>query len=289
MPRERTERVPCPDVTFGADFLARLERSTARFAAGRERREGSGAHRLGGGGEEFVGYRPYRAGEDLRGLAWDLLARLDRPYVRVTQREASEHWVLLLDTSASMGVGPPGKLQAAAELAAALVSVGLRLGARIEITPSSGDAARVVRKLADLPGALTYLQSLHAAGQEGVGAALGRVRREAGRVIVIGDLLDLEPHAALSLRRPGRELAFAQVLAPHELAPAGGDVEWLDPEGDGRLARRMDPGALESYERALEDCLATWHDLTSRHGGRHCVIQSDAWFEDSLRRLLEVG
>ncbi|MDA1265673.1 MAG: DUF58 domain-containing protein, partial [Planctomycetota bacterium] len=131
-------RRPYPAVALGGDYLRRVEQLTLRLAATKERREGAGSAAVVGAGEEFVGYRPYRDGEDLRGLAWDLLARLDRPYVRVTRREAAERWSVLLDTSASMAVGPPGKLQVAAEVVGALASLALRGGAAVEVAASDG-------------------------------------------------------------------------------------------------------------------------------------------------------
>src|SRR5262249_34167570 len=103
--------LPSPGGRFAPDLLARVGRLGARLASLRERREGAGRARLFGAGEEFVGHRPYQTGEDLRALDWNLLARLGRPFVRVAAREASEHWAVCLDTSASMGVGVPGKLQ----------------------------------------------------------------------------------------------------------------------------------------------------------------------------------
>ena len=118
----RADAIPLdsPGVAFGADFLARLARCTARLRAAGGRREGGAGGLQAAGGLEFLGYRPYRPGESARALDWGLYARLDRPFVRLARRESGERWALLLDASASMGVGRPGKLQAAAEVAAAL-------------------------------------------------------------------------------------------------------------------------------------------------------------------------
>ena len=287
----REQRVPYPDVAFLPDFVRRLERLTLRLSAARERREGAGSAALTGAGEEFVGYRPYRPGEDLRDLAWDLLARLDRPYVRVTRREAAERWAILLDTSASMGVGPPGKLQVAAELAAAIACVGLRAGARIELRASDGAPPLHARRATDLPAVLRYLEGLRASGSSGLGSLLsaGRPGAECGRVVLIGDLCDLLPEAVLTLRAPGRELLCAQLLAPIELSPPpGATVEWLDPEGDARAPRALDRRAVDAYERALETSLAAWDTCALRHGFTHRMHPSDRPFEDGVRALLEV-
>ena len=49
-------------------LLPRLGRFTARMEALRKRREGGRGAREQGQGEEWVGYRPYRAGDDMRGI-----------------------------------------------------------------------------------------------------------------------------------------------------------------------------------------------------------------------------
>src|SRR5687768_12432571 len=64
----------------------------------------SGRHRSKqkGGAAEFVDYREYSAGEDLRRLDWKVLARTGRPYVRLYQDETDLSCTLILDASASM-------------------------------------------------------------------------------------------------------------------------------------------------------------------------------------------
>src|SRR3954449_8665827 len=67
----------------------------------------SGRHRSKqqGGAAEFVDYREYAAGEDLRRLDWKVLARTGRPYVRLYQDETNLVATLVLDASGSMRFG----------------------------------------------------------------------------------------------------------------------------------------------------------------------------------------
>src|SRR5215217_2999690 len=64
----------------------------------------SGRHRSKqkGGAAEFVDYREYSAGEDLRRLDWKVLARTGRPYVRLYQDETNLNCTVVLDASSSM-------------------------------------------------------------------------------------------------------------------------------------------------------------------------------------------
>lgn len=295
--------LPCPDVRFDSDFARRIELFTLRLSAASERREGAGRASLAGGGEEFVAYRPYRPGEDLRALDWNLLARLDRPYVRVTRREASERWWVYLDTSASMGVGPPGKLQRAAEIVCAYACVGARMGARVRIIAASSGAGITVRGRPDLASLRSFLQKQRAAGDVGLARALRSYPPplEAGRVFVVGDLLDVEPADLLHLARRGRELLALQLLAPIEMTPglhaSGSDdvaragsraVEWVDPESGARLNMLLDAACLARYERALEKRLSAWSQHATRHGmSYHCGSTARSFEELALAQLGE--
>ncbi|MFT5288928.1 MAG: hypothetical protein ACI82F_000987 [Planctomycetota bacterium] len=280
--------LPSPAVRFDANFPARLGRLVARVAAARERREGAGSARLFGAGSEFVGYRPYRPGEDLRQLDWSLFARTRKPFVRVSRREASEEWALLLDTSASMGVGRPGKLQAAAEAAAGLAAVALRLGAGVTLATSSGRVLRA-RARSSVAPALSFLGSLEARGtlrSEQIGGPVEQFR-SAGRVIVLGDLLELEVSDILNLRRPGRELQVLQFLAPEELDPASvgareDSIQWVDPEDGERVSVAGDPDLCDAYDEALAKLLEDWGHGLLRHRIAYGVWSSARAFEDVL-------
>ncbi len=307
--------LPCPGVHFSAALLARVERCVARVGAARTRREGAGRGRLAGVGEEFVGHRPYRPGEDLRRLDWNLYARLDQPHVRITRREASEAWVVLLDTSASMGVGPPGKLQRGAEVALALASLGQRRGARVRLVESGGRAGSAGPEVAapgHMAGLVTWLAGLRADGGVGIGAVLGGARARgpgkrpasswagrAGRIFLIGDLLDVEPAqlGALAGARRGTECHALQLLAPVEFAPqqaVGADgtgqadppavVEWRDAESGARLRSKLDQTA--AYELRLEDELERQRAVCAAHGLGHVCHSTRVPFEELVGELL---
>src|SRR5436190_4665080 len=67
----------------------------------------SGRHRSRqqGGAAEFVDYREYAEGEDLRRLDWKVLARTGRAYTRLYQDETNLVCTVVLDASASMRFG----------------------------------------------------------------------------------------------------------------------------------------------------------------------------------------
>lgn len=280
-----------PRVQFAPDFARRLERFLPRLSAARDKREGAGNSKLALGGEEFVGYRPYQPGEDLRQLDWNLLARLDRPFVRTMRREASEQWSLLLDGSGSMAVGEPGKFQRAAECVAALASLGLRRGARVTVRVSGArEGARefVAHRRSALSGLLVFLEGQEAQGGSSFEALLsaGASRRGMGRVFCVSDFIGIEPAAFLSLSSRGREVCAVQLLAPCELHPREtGWVEWADAENGERVSLLIDKQARLEYDRLLEDWLSRWRAACVKHRALHGAWDTRAEFEEVLTKL----
>lgn len=90
------------------DLRAMAALEHMRFVT-RHRIEGaySGRHRSRqqGGAGEFVDFREYVEGEDLRRLDWKVLARTGRAYVRLYQEETNLMSVLCIDASGSMQFG----------------------------------------------------------------------------------------------------------------------------------------------------------------------------------------
>jgi uncharacterized protein (DUF58 family) len=89
-------------------LLARLEwqvvrRLDGRLAGGDYRT----AHR--GTGTDLVGLREYIEGDDARHIDWNVTARLNEPQLRVFTEDRELTVWLLLDRSASMTVGAPGR------------------------------------------------------------------------------------------------------------------------------------------------------------------------------------
>lgn len=291
--RERTQAELSlhPRVRFAPDFAKRLERFLPQLSAARDKREGAGNSKLALGGEEFVGYRPYQPGEDLRQLDWNLLARLDRPFVRTMRREASEQWSLLLDGSASMAVGEPGKFQRAAECVAALASLGLRRGARVTVRVSGArEGARefVAHRSSALGGLLAFLEGQEAHGGSSFEALLAAAasRRGMGRVICVSDFIGIEPASLLSLSSRGREICAVQLLAPCELHPReSGWVEWVDAESGERVRLLIDKQVRIEYDRRLEEWLGLWRTACAKHRALHGAWDTRVEFEEVLTEL----
>jgi uncharacterized protein (DUF58 family) len=212
--------------------LAALERM--RFTT-RHRIEGSysGCHtsRQQGGAGEFVDYREYSGGEDLRRLDWKVLGRTGKTFVRIHEEETNLLCTLALDTSGSMefrGVArrDGSKLEYAQYLATALAhvitsgqdQVGLALlGERLSEVLPPGARLTHVNQLYSLiehivPRPTTFMAA-------GLRELFERSRRR-GVLLLMSDFLmeDLEDvFAALRLfRHRGWEVIILHLVHPEE-------------------------------------------------------------------------
>ena len=126
-------------------LLARLEWRVVRRLDGRLAGDHRTAHR--GTGTDLVGLREYVEGDDARHIDWNVTARLNEPQLRVFAEDRELTAWLVLDRSASMTVGAPGrgKDDVLSELALVLARLfgrgGNRVGALLYDTALDSTAA----------------------------------------------------------------------------------------------------------------------------------------------------
>lgn len=258
------------------DFLRRLAR--LRLAV-RRRFAGatSGARRSKnrGSSAEFAEHRPYFPGDDVRRIDWNAYARLEELVLRLFVAEEDLSLYLLLDTSASMGVGEPRKLDVAKRLAAGLGYVGLSGSERVAVMPF---AARLARPLPASRGRkrvgplLRFLDELEPSGETDLSRAvdefLSRSPRP-GLVVVLSDFLDpsgfTRPLDRLVADK--HEPVLFHVLDREELDPTpGGDLELLDSERGRKVEVSLDARAVRAYRARLAAFLAELEGYAKKRG-----------------------
>ena len=87
--------------------LRLIELATARKM--RSLRTGAFTSRSRGDGFDFDELQPYRAGDDVRRIDWNVTARLDAPFVRHTHAERELNMMVAIDVSRSMDLGTAGR------------------------------------------------------------------------------------------------------------------------------------------------------------------------------------
>jgi uncharacterized protein (DUF58 family) len=259
-------------------LIARLERLRVKAVGGRTAR-GRGEHLAGRGGAstDFVDYREYAAGDDLRYVDWNIFARLQKPFLKQFRREEERHLVVIVDASRSMEV--EGKAVRARQLAAAFAVAGISGGDRVSIwcsAPAGGGVLRLPPSQGR-PFLRRVLAAAEAIPAPAGGATIDRVvdtvmARHAGRGIAVlisdflggGDLRRMLTRVAAA----GLEPHAIQVLAPVELDPAlSGDLRLVDCE-TGDILDVSDVGDLlhlyHGQREALQMVLA--QGCTARQG-----------------------
>lgn len=206
----------------------------------------SGLHRSleHGFGIEFLHYRNYSPGEDLKYLDWKLYARSDRLYTKVYQEETNMNCWILLDLSASMsfrGTSAEGdKAAYARALAACLAYLANRQGDAVGVIVYAGDIRAVVepgQRTGQLSRVFRALASSPGEGSTNHTNAFNLLEqhlRHRCLVVFISDMLEAEeeiPERLLRLRTARSDALAIQVLDPDELdLPALQAVRFRDLE-----------------------------------------------------------
>lgn len=251
---------------FDAAFRRRLERLAIRTrqtltwrAVGEHRSPRQSPSR------EFVDFRPYSQGEDLRYLDWNTYARLGELVTRLGEVSTELTVHVLVDTSASMNWGDPNKGWYARRLAAALGYLSLWHFDRLVIAPFDsglGPAFGPSRGRAAIGPMFTYLERLPARGTSDFARPLAEyARRQRGRglLLLVSDLLttgEADPIEALQPFLERRwDVAVFHVLDAQEVEPAyTGDLRLHDVEAEGGRGLRImpDDATLAAYRDAFD-------------------------------------
>lgn len=269
----------------------------------------AGRHRspFRGASPEFVDYREYNPGDEIRTIDWKAYGRCDRYFIRLFQKETDMNAYILLDRSASMGFGRAGsgdglfgskslsKLEYGSYLAAALMFMMVKQGDKASLTlfdeiihesmPPGGTFAHLYRALNTLedltPGKPTSLATV-------LRQAFGLFPRR-GLLIIISDFLD-DPQsifAALNMYRHRQfEIILFHIMHPCERRlPEIDSVNFVDSESLAMIAAR--PGDIEtSYEKAVSAFIE--HMSASARARRidYNLLSTESPYHEALTRYM---
>jgi len=264
----------------------------------------SGRHRSRqkGGAGEFVDYREYTAGEDLRRLDWKVLARTGRGFVRLFQDETNLACTMVVDASGSMNFGGRRKNAGGSKLeyvqylttalahvigsqqdqvGLAIVSDGLQ-----EVFPPGGTSAHVNRLQEAIAAMKTRPVTRMA---ESLRELFGRFHRR-GVLLVVSDFLvdDLDAvFASLRLFRHRRwEVIVLHLIHPEEeRLPEGVAYRFEGLEDDGRID--CSPAEIRKlYEERFAAHVATVRGLALGHGCDYRRVSTAVPYQQTLGGFL---
>ena len=253
-----------------------------------------------GGGTDLAMIRPYRPGDDVRHIDWNVTARMSEPHVRVHVGERALNAWLLLDVSPSMTFGTADRRKAdvAEGVALAIGHVATRRGNRLGVVAFGDQTPRVLRPrqgrlgLLGLLGELGREPAADGSGSTSIGTAIDRaaaLARARGLVVIVSDFRGPADWEGPMRSLRGRHGVMAvEIRDPREmeLTPMG-DVWVTDPE-TGRQAqvntsRRRVRQRFAAAARAEREEVAA---ALRRAGADHLVLSTEGdWLREFAHHL----
>jgi uncharacterized protein (DUF58 family) len=240
---------------------------------------------------EFVDYRPYAVGDDLRRVDWNVYGRLRTLQVKLTEARERAELVLALDCSESMRWGKPDKLGFARQAAAALAYVGLARFDAVRVVrlghAESGRSLGPVRGRARFAEVERFIAGSEPAGRADLDDELARCAGSAPLrlVVLVSDLLtpagcERGLDALLAARA---EVVVVHVVAPQERDPElFGELELVDAESGEALEVGLSLQALDQYRARY----AAWRQQQRDQCAAREVRYVEAHTERSVATLL---
>src|SRR5450432_1892905 len=264
---------------------------------------GERAARRRGGSAEFQEHRPYAPGDDLRRVDWSAFARTGEPVLKLFRAEEDTVLRLLVDASASLAFGAPGKLEVARRVAAAIGYLGLANGQRVQVLVARERAGQsagrglervgVPRRGRDaLAALLRDLSEPLASGSADLARALDSTLQQTARpglLVVLSDFFDPGPVTQALTRAcaAGNQVALVQVLAREEVQPAyDGDFSLVDAETNAALELSMDATAIDAYVTRLAGLIEELRSWARKHRASYVRITNDEPLEGVVRRFV---
>lgn len=276
-------------------FLAELEglRMLSRKVF-RGQMRGERRSRNKGQSVEFVDFRPYIQGDDLRRIDWNLYGRLERFYIKLFEEEEDLRLYILLDHSASMDYGNPNKFDAARKLAAALAYIVLANLETVSVSVFSSSYNMITtpsRGRGKIHQVIRGLNKMEAGGDSQLGAAAAKFAahtRKSGIVCIISDFLTPEGIESIApLLGLGHQIELFQVLAPEEANPQlTGDLELVDLESGESEEVSLGQSVMRRYHQRLTALQAELKSFALRSGGDYFMFNTSQGVTNLIKGVL---
>ena len=289
-----------PNPLLTSSFLKKLENHelvSRRVFASRMMGERRSSRK--GGGMEFVDFKAYAPGDDLRYLDWNVFARNEHLVVKQFETTENLATYVLLDISDSMDFGSPTKLLWGKQIAAALGYLAMCRNDRYGIYPFSDelrDGTLSMMGRGQVTQVFDFVSALQPGGTTNLETSIQEFASEVttgGLVFIISDFWDLE-----GLQRSLHYLLYnnfvvhaLHVLTPEEIDPGyGGELDLTDSETGERVLLTIKKGTLDRYHRELQ---ASLRQLQSLLGGPATVylrfLTTDSVEDAVLYRFRQEG
>jgi uncharacterized protein (DUF58 family) len=252
-----------------------------------------------GSGIAFEEVREYQPGDDIRGIDWNVTARMGHPFVKRFIEERELTLLLMVDVSASQRFGTrlQEKREVAAELAALLAFCAIANNDKVGLVAVSDRVEKFVPPRKGTRHALRLMRDIlfHEPAFPGTNLRAGldfvnRVLRRRAIVFVLSDFHDTGFEKAL--RRAARR---HDVIAVHhsdpleEQLPAIGLLEMRDAEtGRTLLVDTSDADFRAAHQRAAQNRRTALRQMVNAARADWLNVATDGSHLDALLRFFRV-
>ncbi len=288
-------------MNFDEEFLKKLEMLhiiSRKIASGQMRAERR--TKKIGSGIEFADHRNYVAGDDTRNLDWNVYLRTRKLLLRLFEEEEDLYIYLLVDSSASMGLGLEGKtkFEYAKAIAAALGYVGLANLDRVSVIPFNSkltDRLPPSRGRGQIYKIFKFLNKMEVGGQTSTADAFKSFiaqNKRRGVVVVLSDFYDPDGFIdGLNYLRYNKFEAIAvQLYDETELNPAlRGELEVVDCETGEVQSITVTAGLLKEYRAAFDAFSKEIEDFCGKRNMLYLKSSIQTPFDELIMRVFRAG
>lgn len=250
--------------TFNPNDLHRLNKLAFALRCNpTEHNSGERRLRRSGDGFDFLDYRAYVRGDDVRKIDWSLYGRFRQLFVRLNEAPRQTSITFVVDSSASMGFGTQvTKMQQAQSIACGLAFVALRGGDRVYLHVGTGPQTRVAgpfsgaRQHRRIVDAVALAEPIGQCTLQTVVQRIAARRVHRGLVVVLSDFLGTGPleQPLASIGAAGGRIVAIQILDPMDggatLSP--GVIRLRDSETGEMVQVRIDAEVLADFRHRFD-------------------------------------
>lgn len=247
---------------------------------------------------DFMEYKEYNRGDELKQVDWRLYGRHDRLYVKKYEDEVNLNWCVLLDKSASMDYGEEdsNKLLYSKKLAATLSYLLLKQGDAVGLSCYSGGGSEIIPPRSGNPSIMPIVEKLNGAAPEGATElkkpildAL-EIYRSSATFVIISDFL-IEPgeirETLQLLRASKKDVTLFHVLHPDETEFGfEGSIEFLDMESEAKVI--VDTASIRhTYINRVREFLDELKDMSHEFECRYVLCPTNVPIEEPLIEIAD--
>ena len=248
-----------------------------------------------GSGIEFSDRREYIPGDDYRYVDWKALGRLDRTFVRLFVEEKDLKVNIIVDSSGSMEIGSPPKIETAMKLGAVLAYMVLVNLDRVSLTVFSegvGEFVPPARGRARIRKILDILGDIDTGGTTDLTKLAGGITardRKSGLSIIISDLLVPGgfDECVSKLIYHGSEVSVIRVLADEDRSPSMlGELRLVDSETGTKINVTATPRIIAAYEKTFKAMSRKLEADAMRRGVNFVTVFNTQTFDEQVSAVL---